>query len=873
MTNQAAMAGRGFNGGGWVSSNGARATLLAKEARLLLPAYGAALLLALLPGFTGPLHRTDPNRQVMAEPLLFLAHFGFFGGLLLVSVSSFGREFNLRTFPSLLAQPSERSRIWWMKILTLVLAFGSLSGIWWLSCRFSGETADAHWTDRVIFTAAVVASLFSSGLWITLLTRQITAALWLSILISTGVWMAFASDAASRVALSLYAAAGFFFAWRLFMQAQEVGWSGGTVALPGWRSRERTQPAIRLRQPWHALLRKELKLQQISIIGIGVMLLLHLATILAQTRFSNWFSTAQIELFKMFPVFWAVAPVLIGCNSVAEERKSGTLAGNLTLPMSTRAQYFVKCFTVILLGGVLPGLLFAGVSYLGACLSGGPQDWAAFVVMLWPMIPFLITALVCFYASTMAGSLVQALAIAAAVGALLLGTMGVMAAESNFSDMFLLIGMVAIPIAAVMVITWQGARNVRTIAEDWGLWLRNFAVFACTFPVAIALSLGIHHRLWELVMTVDATHGPPLLASAKIFNASPLVQPEGLVALLPDGRVFDGVFTGVNTTNVYSSYPSYASPVKAPNSWQGVPGTNWVGGTLTINGLAGIHADGTLWASYFPEWTFGSTGQAGFSNYHQIGTDNDWVSIVRAGQAAQWLFLLKRNGTLWYWTPGGTQQNGWSTEPHQLEASTNWIRLESDEAMTFAWQQSSNGTRAFFCFGGLTDARTGHPFFEPAPAFDNFSKVRSITHLSGLNYVAAVKDDGTLWAWQFRGTRKGNVLNYSEPRQLGNDTNWMSVTCNGRILAGLRTDGTFWVWPPNVSFMIGRNRDLHPVQFGAQHDWIAISSVDNQFVVLAADGKLWSWWDRQSSPHYSSEKILAPSRRPTMIADLFASPK
>ncbi|HZQ46572.1 MAG TPA: hypothetical protein VFC07_06150, partial [Verrucomicrobiae bacterium] len=253
MTNQTAMTGRAPGGGTWFSIPGAGLALLAKEARILLPAYSAALLLAILPAFTGPLQRGDPfQRSPIAPALLFLAHFGFFAGLLLLSVSSFGREFNLKTFPSLLAQPAERSRIWWTKISALLTAYASLFCLWWVACHVSGETSDADWSDRFVFSLVVAAAFFANGLWITLLTRQITATLWLSVLITTGVWMSFASDTTSKVMLSVYALAGFLFAWRLFMQAQEVGWSGGTAALSGWRSQARTQPAIRHPQTWQA---------------------------------------------------------------------------------------------------------------------------------------------------------------------------------------------------------------------------------------------------------------------------------------------------------------------------------------------------------------------------------------------------------------------------------------------------------------------------------------------------------------------------------------------------------------------------------------------------------------------------------------------
>src|SRR6266699_2813972 len=94
--------------------------LLAKELRLLLPAYAMALLLAM---------------------------------------SSFGREFGLNTFPLILAQPMERTRIWWTKVAVLAGAMTTVFAAWCLSCAACADIGLGRsvWRETLASGGAAVA--------------------------------------------------------------------------------------------------------------------------------------------------------------------------------------------------------------------------------------------------------------------------------------------------------------------------------------------------------------------------------------------------------------------------------------------------------------------------------------------------------------------------------------------------------------------------------------------------------------------------------------------------------------------------------------------------------------------------------------------
>ena len=65
-----------------------------------------------------PWFRNEQDQAFAMAPIFF------FFGMILLAVDSFGREFSLGTFSSLMAQPIERRRIWRTKITVLFFAAG-----------------------------------------------------------------------------------------------------------------------------------------------------------------------------------------------------------------------------------------------------------------------------------------------------------------------------------------------------------------------------------------------------------------------------------------------------------------------------------------------------------------------------------------------------------------------------------------------------------------------------------------------------------------------------------------------------------------------------------------------------------------------------
>jgi ABC-type transport system involved in multi-copper enzyme maturation permease subunit len=183
--------------------------LVRKEIRLLLPSWGAALALAIVPAW----FVSDDG----------LVCFAFALASMLPSIALFGQEFGAGTFSILLSQPIDRRRIWRLKVGVLALALAGLLFAQMVSLALRVDTVakpSSFWQIPIICGFLGFAQC-SGALWSTLLFRQMAAAFWLTIV--APVLFVFATLAAlSRfipwhesygyVGLGCYSIAGYFWA-------------------------------------------------------------------------------------------------------------------------------------------------------------------------------------------------------------------------------------------------------------------------------------------------------------------------------------------------------------------------------------------------------------------------------------------------------------------------------------------------------------------------------------------------------------------------------------------------------------------------------------------------------------------------------------
>jgi alpha-tubulin suppressor-like RCC1 family protein len=121
---------------------------------------------------------------------------------------------------------------------------------------------------------------------------------------------------------------------------------------------------------------------------------------------------------------------------------------------------------------------------------------------------------------------------------------------------------------------------------------------------------------------------------------------------------------------------------------------------------------------------------------------------------------------------------------------------------------------------------------------------------AGINHIAAIKTDGTLWTWgngYFGQLGTNDTTNRSTPvTTFTGGTNWKQVSSGGVHTAAIKTDGTLWTWGNGDFGQLGTggyNDDIStPVTtFAGGTNWKQVSGGYYHTAAIKTDGTLWVW--------------------------------
>jgi alpha-tubulin suppressor-like RCC1 family protein len=120
-------------------------------------------------------------------------------------------------------------------------------------------------------------------------------------------------------------------------------------------------------------------------------------------------------------------------------------------------------------------------------------------------------------------------------------------------------------------------------------------------------------------------------------------------------------------------------------------------------------------------------------------------------------------------------------------------------------------------------------------------------------HTAAIKTDGTLWVWGYNTSGQlgdSTVVNKSSPVQtIAGGTNWKQVSCSGASTAAIKTDGTLWLWGYNTYGQLGdatnfdRSSPVQTIAGGTNWKQVAVGYVHT--AAIKTDGSLWVWGDNR----------------------------
>jgi hypothetical protein len=336
------------------------APALTKEFRALLPAWAASALVI-------------AAALLANESRLFVAALMAYGlGVIALGAQSIGHEYSHRTMGLLLSQPSDRRRLFLMKLGALTVMLLALTAMAWPLLQDTATWRRSFREPNVLVVAAV------SGLFLTpcltLLSRSTLAGIVFSVAVPgillivsdiIGVLIYGAGRAAEidrfkfaffwRVMAGVWAlaAAG---SWWMFMRLEAIEGRGAEFHLPRpmLGAGEADAAPVRHHNPVVLLIAKELRIQQMTFVVATLFALFWLS--------ASWLERTspdgpQFPFEALTLLYVGLTSLLIGALASAEERQLGTVEWQILLPMAAWQQWIVKVGVAALLGLALGAAL------------------------------------------------------------------------------------------------------------------------------------------------------------------------------------------------------------------------------------------------------------------------------------------------------------------------------------------------------------------------------------------------------------------------------------------------------------------------------------------------------------------------------------
>lgn len=483
---------------------------LIKEARALLPTFVA--IAAAVTACT--------LLDVRAAAMILMV---FVWGVLMLGAQSIGHEYSNRTLSLLLGQPCSRTVILARKAIVLIPLVAALMLI--TAVCLPGEGLQPLRQPGVpqaflvlaALCAVSLAPLFSmlgrGTLPGTVFAIGIPGLLELSAEFAGTALYGFNAAgpvfafklAFVRSSLLCICAAAAIGVWWQFSRLQAIE-GHQPLQLPSWRGRRTTTTAVGVsrQNPFVALIRKELHLQQISFVVVALYVLVWLALWVVQDQAPE---APRVPLEALTVMYLGLLSMLIGSVASAEERQLGTLPSQLLLPIAAWKQWAIKAVTTIalavLLAIVLPQVLYAVLPL--------PDDKLPDRLLReLPLAVVVLTAL-SLYVSSLCGSAVRAMvaSISVAVCAGLYSTFVANVVRN------VVVGAVVIE-AGRPLSRWQIERI--QAASKYAM------LFAATAAVILLLRFAlVNHRSGERRIGVTVAQAAILIAVTTVFLAAPVL--------------------------------------------------------------------------------------------------------------------------------------------------------------------------------------------------------------------------------------------------------------------------------------------------------------------------------------------------------------
>jgi len=237
----------------------------------------------------------------------------------------------------------------------------------------------------------------------------------------------------------------------------------------------------------------------------------------------------------------------------------------------------------------------------------------------------------------------------------------------------------------------------------------------------------------------------------------------------------------------------------------------------------------TKWGT--PDFTYTDKVRYQHKKYH-FAIPLKELGIEKAEESKELLLAFSAYGTA---TPARRQK---------LAAGTQHTVALGADGSLWSWGSNSSGQLGD---GTSTD--------NPNPVQENTGATDWAAVAAGTDHTAALKADGTLWAWG--GNSNGQLgdgttsARFTPIQEDSGDTDWVAVSAGIRHTVALKADGTLWAWGDNFFGQLGDGKtddSLVPIEVGdadadtiPDNDWVSAVAGVKYTLALKADGTLWAW--------------------------------
>jgi|GEM_PF-1675504 len=178
-------------------------------------------------------------------------------------------------------------------------------------------------------------------------------------------------------------------------------------------------------------------------------------------------------------------------------------------------------------------------------------------------------------------------------------------------------------------------------------------------------------------------------------------------------------------------------------------------------------------------------------------------------------------------------------------ATIGQVNYTSDTTWSCTVSSLSAGSNSFTVTG--TDTSGG---IQQDTVQVNFVPTQTIA--AGGNHTAALKGDGTAWAWGYNVSGQlgnGTTNNSTTPVQASGLSELATIAAGYEHTVALKNDGTVWAWGYNVSGQLGNgttNNSTTPVEVSGLGNVTAVGGGGYHTLALMGDGTVQSWGNNTS---------------------------